>query len=82
MSDVLISFVDIKSRADMQITNGAREGDLNHRTFPDTSEKGFYPVLGVNASIIRPFSISKGPIWYNKTTFVDQYLIHTAHATP
>jgi hypothetical protein len=27
--------VDIESRADMQITNGARKGDLNHRTFPD-----------------------------------------------
>ena len=27
--------MDIESRADMQITNGARKGDLNHRTFPD-----------------------------------------------
>ena len=33
--DVLISFVNIKSRADLRIIHGAREGDLNHRTFSD-----------------------------------------------
>jgi hypothetical protein len=34
------------------------------------SEKGFYPVSGVIASTIRPFSIIFRYVWYRETSFV------------
>ncbi len=37
--------------------------------FASESVKGFYPVFGVNASTIRPFSIIFRYVWYRKTSF-------------
>ncbi len=45
----------------------------------NTSEKGFYPVSGVNASTIRPFSIIFRYVRYRKTSFVAIQLPYMTH---
>ncbi len=44
-----------------------------------SSEKGFYPVSGINASTIRPFSIIFRYVWYRETSFAAIQVLYMAH---
>jgi hypothetical protein len=52
------------------ITRRAKTFGESASCFLSTSEKGFYPVSGVIASTIRPFSIIFRYVWYRETSFV------------